>query len=183
MYNHIVICEKHLLPLELPLQPLLFLPRNPSHLLLIQLKDLLPLPVDLNLSGLERRQCLLRLLRLALPLIIAVAAAASPLHMIILRGLQPHTHELKLAQFPPPRILERSLFVLGQALPGLLAFSLETLNLLPLGEEVVDGAFATEEVAVRGAGDGGSGGLQAESTRAKGEEGVAADDAALGAPG
>lgn len=149
-----------LLPLQLPLQPLLFFPRNPSHFLLIQLKNLLPLPVDLDLARLECSQCLLRLLRLALPLTIPVtAAAAGPLRVIILRRLQPHAHKLKLAKFPPPRILERPLFVLSQALPGLFAFSLETFDLLSLREEIVDGAFATEEVAVRGAGDGRSGRL------------------------
>lgn len=112
-----------------------------------------------------------------------IAPAAGFFQMILLRRLQPHTHKLKLAEFPPPRILERPLFVLGQAPPGLLAFPLETFDFLPLGEEVVDGAFATEEVAVCCAGDGAPGWLHAESTGAKGEEGVAADDAALGAPG
>ena len=90
----------HLLPLQLPRQPILFLPRNLLHLLLIQLKHLLPLPTDNNLPLLERRQrrLLSRLIpRLSLLMILIFLRPT--------RVLQPHTNELKLTQLALPRLL------------------------------------------------------------------------------
>lgn len=171
--------------MDLSLLP--FLPGKPHELLFIELKlPLLPLFALLPRLCLSDTLLTFMLLENDLPTRSAhdlgrPHAKDSPRIQLALTAcpdLEPHLQQLKVLHRTLLRLILAALLLLLLLLDAAVELGLQALDLLVLAEQVLDGAFAAEEIAVV-AGDGVAAALETEVAGVEGLEGVAGEASPL----